>query len=341
MSRPIPATNSGHSYEIRYCRNSAGHRIAYATIGSGPPIVRTATWLTHLGADLKSPIWSGLLNYLSQHRKLVLYDERGTGLSDRDVKTISFDDMVDDLTAVVNTLKLERFALLGQSQGGPVAMAYAIREPQRVSHLVLYGTYVRGRLHRDDREQARRLFDAARVLIREGWGSDNPAFRQFFSTQYVPDGTAEQIRWFTEMEHSSATPRMAEAIFETTSNINATHLAPQVSVPTLVLHRREDRIVPFQYGQEVASLIPDARFVPLDGINHIILSDEPTLLQMMREIAQFLGDPPPVEAAINAPVPQKLGTAVRKVEENPLYKIFGMMAAAASVASIIIWWLTQ
>jgi pimeloyl-ACP methyl ester carboxylesterase len=326
---------------IRYCRNSEGHRIAYATVGSGPPIVRTATWLTNLDSDLDSPIWAGLLHYLSQHRMLVLYDERGTGLSERNVPRIGFDDMVDDLASVVDALKLDQFALLGQSQGGPVAMAFAVREPQRVSHLVLYGTYARGRLHRDDAEQARRLFDAARVLIRDGWGSENPTFRQFFSSQYVPDGTAEQLRWFTEMEHASATPKMAEAIFVTTSEINATELAPRVNVPTLVLHRRNDRIVPIQYGQEVASLIRGARFVPMDGTNHIILSDEPALLYMMREIAHFLGDPPPVEPATETQAPRKLEKAVRQVEENPFYKVFGMLAAAASVASILIWWLTR
>jgi pimeloyl-ACP methyl ester carboxylesterase len=328
--------------DIRFCTSADGVRLAYATTGSGTPLVRTAHWLTHLEFDLKTPIWSGLIRDLSRRHRLVRYDERGTGLSDRNIADISFEAMVDDLAAVVDALKLERFALLGMSQGGPVSIAYAVRHPERVSHLILYGSYARGRLHRDDAERARKLVEASRTLIREGWGSDNPSFRQFFTLQYIPDATAEQLRAYSEMERASATPDMADRIFVTTSNINVKALVPQVRTPTLVMHRRDDRIVPFQYGQELASLIPGARFVPLDGVNHLPIEGDEAYRAVLREVAAFLGDPPPAETAPRPAAPRRrFDKAVRRVEQNAVYRILGMLAALASIASILIWILTQ
>lgn len=206
MANGKDGTSPGVAQDIRFCTNSAGQRIAYATTGSGPPLVRTANWLTHLEFELQSPVRARFYRDLSRHHLLVRYDERGNGLSDRAIESIGFEDMVDDLSCVVDALKLERFALLGVSQGGPVSIAYAVRHPGRVSHLILYGSYARGRLHRDDAEHQRKLVEAGRILIREGWGSENPAFRQFFASQYVPDATAEQLRSYSEMQRGGGDP---------------------------------------------------------------------------------------------------------------------------------------
>ena len=240
MARPVQSgLLSGQ--DIRYCTSIDGARLAYATTGEGFPLVRTAHWLTHLEFDLQSPLRSGLIRDLSRHHQFVRYDERGTGLSDRSLSEITFEAMVDDLEAVVDALALERFALLGISQGGPVAITYAVRHPEQISHLVLYGTYARGRMQRDDADEKRGLFEASRTLIREGWGSENPSFRQFFTLQYIPDATPEHLRSYTEMQRVSATPEMAERIFLTTSNINVMHLLPQIRTPALVMHRRGDK----------------------------------------------------------------------------------------------------
>jgi pimeloyl-ACP methyl ester carboxylesterase/DNA-binding CsgD family transcriptional regulator len=273
--------------EIRFCTAADGVRIAFATHGKGPPIVRASTWLTHLEFDWRSPIWRHWLQGLAEGHTVVRYDERGCGLSDWTVEDCSLQAWVADLEAVVDAAGLERFALLGISAGGPIVIAYAARHPERVSHLVLYGTYARGRLRRS--AQAREEAELLVSLVRVGWGQANPAYRRAFTTLFVPGATPEQMDWFDELQRVSTTPETAARIRQTRDELDVTALAGRVAVPALVLHGRGDAVVPFEEGRLLATLLPDARFVPLEGSNHIILADEPAWPAFLAEVHAFLG----------------------------------------------------
>ena len=275
--------------DIRFCTAPDGVRIAYATVGDGPPLVKAANYLTHLEHDWQGPVWRHWLRGLAQHHTLVRYDERGCGLSDREVDAFSIQAWVQDLEAVVDALELERFPLLGISQGASVSVAYAVRHPEKVSHLILYGGYARGRFHRDLTKEERLQAETMINVIRVGWGQDNPAFRQLFTTMLIPQGTQEQKDWLNELARISATPHNAATMERAFYNIDVSHLARNVSVPTLVLHSREDSGIPFEEGRHLASLIPDARFVPLDSKNHILLEEEPAWPRFLAEIQSFLG----------------------------------------------------
>jgi pimeloyl-ACP methyl ester carboxylesterase/DNA-binding CsgD family transcriptional regulator len=276
------------SQQIRFCTAPDGVRLAYATVGKGPPLVRAAHWMTHLEFDWESPVWRPWLTELSRHNTLVRYDQRGCGLSDRDVGDISFAAWLADLETVVAAAGLARFALLGASQSASLAIAYAAKHPQRVSHLVLYGGFARGRLKRASPAQAEEA-DVQRGLIRLGWGRDDPAFRQFFTTQFLPDGTPEQIASFNEIQRLSASPQTAERVFDATNSIDVGELAQRVSTPTLVLHGREDKRAPFEEGRLIAARIPGARFVPLETRNHVLVEQDPAWSRFLDEIRAFLG----------------------------------------------------
>lgn len=273
---------------IRFATTDDGVRIAYATSGAGPPLVKAANWLSHLEVDWEFTVWSHWLRELSREHTLVRYDERGCGLSDWTVSELSFESWVRDLETVVDALQLERFPLLGISQGGAVAIAYAARHPQRVSHLVLYGAYARGRLMR---EPTPRQSEEARLmvkLIELGWGRENPAFRHAFTAQFIPGGTHEQLCWFDNLQRVLTSPANAARFLRTFNRIDVTKLAPLVSCPALVLHARHDERVPFDEGRLLAALIPGARFVPLDSPNHVLL-DEPAWREFVAEMQGFLG----------------------------------------------------
>jgi pimeloyl-ACP methyl ester carboxylesterase/DNA-binding CsgD family transcriptional regulator len=274
---------------VRFCSAPGGSRIAYASHGSGPPLVRTATLLTHLEHDWESPVWRHWLEGLAERHTVLRYDERGCGLSDRDVEDVSLDARVGDFEAVIDAAGLERFALLGMSQGGPVAVAYAARHPERVSHLVLFATYARGRLMRDPspsaREQARLMIS----LIRMGWGQDDPAFRRLFTMLFIPDANAEQMTWFDELQRVTTDAETAVRIRHARNHDEVTSEAARIATPTLVLHARDDALVPFSEGRLLATLIPGARFVPLESRNHILLADEPAWDAFRAELSHFLG----------------------------------------------------
>lgn len=273
--------------EVRFCTTDDDVRIAYATVGAGPPMVKAANWLNHLEFDWHSPVWRHLLDELARDHLLVRYDERGNGLSDWAVDDLSFDALVRDLEAVVDAAVVGRFTLFGVSQGGPVAIAYAVRHPDRVSHLILYGAYARGWAFRSPEERARR--EALLTLTRLGWGQDNPAFRQAWTSLYIPGATREQMQWFDELQRVSTSPENAARLFTTFGHIDVTDLLPQVRVPTLVLHCRSEAVAPFDEGRRIASLIPGARFVALEGKNHLLLEHEPAWGVFLREVRQFLG----------------------------------------------------
>jgi pimeloyl-ACP methyl ester carboxylesterase/DNA-binding winged helix-turn-helix (wHTH) protein len=273
--------------EIRFCTAADGARIAYAVVGSGPPLVKAANWLSHLEYDWESPIWKHVYAALSSDRTLVRYDARGNGLSDWDVRDFSFDTFVGDLEAVIDASGLERFALLGISQGCAVSIAYAVRHPERVSHLILYGGYARGH-SKQDSPGLKQQMEALELLIRQGWGQDNAAFRQIFTTAFMPEATREQMLSFNELQRRTASPENAAAIFRSFVAFDVDSLLCQVRVPTLVLHCRGDMAQPIEEGRRLAAGIPGARFVALEGRNHLMLEDEPAWTRFLYEIRAFL-----------------------------------------------------
>jgi pimeloyl-ACP methyl ester carboxylesterase len=287
--------------QIRFCTSSDGARIAYATTGTGPPLVKAANWLSHLEFDWNSPVWRHWIRELSRDHTLVRYDERGCGLSDWAAEEFSLDAWVRDLEAVVDRLGLERFPLLGLSQGGPIAIAYTVRHPERVSRLILYGSYSRGRTHRNLSEREREEREVMLRMIAVGWGQDHAAFRQVFTSLFIPGGSPEQVRWFNELQRVSATPENAARIARTFDDLDVQELAPRLDLPTLVLHASGDLRIPFAEGRRLASLIPGARFVPLESGNHILLESEPAWHRFIREVRTFLGvstEPSPAVGAV-------------------------------------------
>jgi len=272
--------------EIRFCRSFDGTRIAYATAGEGPPLVKAPHWLTHLEYEWQSPIWRRWIASLAQGRTLVRMDERGCGLSDRGVREFSLAHYVNDLEAVIDAAGPERFALFGHSQGGAIALEYAARHPERVSHLVLLGTYARGRLKR--LPQRREESEAQLKLVEVGWGGDDPSYRQFFASQFMPGATLEQLRLMSELQRMSSSPEDAVRILRSFYEIDVSESLPRISCPTLVLHARGDLRVGFEEGRSVAAAIPDARFVPLESDNHILLEHEPAFARFFGELDAFL-----------------------------------------------------
>ena len=277
--------------KIRFCTAPDGVRLAYAVSGKGPPLVRVGHWMTHLERDWESPVWRPWLSELSKFNTLIRYDQRGNGLSDRNVPVISFEAWLSDLETVVAAAGHEPMALLGASQGAPIAIAYAVKYPQRVSRLVLYGGYARGRLKRAAPAQSEEAEVQVR-LVRLGWGRDDPAFRQFFAMQFLPGGTPEQLRSFSELQRISTSPENAARIMELTNGFDVSALLPKVRVPTLVIHAREDLRVPLDEARLLASTIPNARFALLEGRNHILLESEPAWPRFLEEIRSFLGAAP-------------------------------------------------
>ena len=283
---PVPVI--GLRQKIQFCTASDGARIAYATIGKGSSLVKTGNWMTHLEKDLESPIWRHLYRDLAKAHTLIRYDARGNGLSDWDVEEISFEAFVRDLEAVVDAAGVERFALLGISQGCAVSIAYAVRHPERVTHLVLYGGYAQGWARRACTEAEKQQAAAMLTLVRLGWGQENPAFRQLFTSQFMPEGTKEQADWFNELQRVSTSAENAARNLEANGDADVTDLLPKVAVPTLVMHAREDARVPFETGRRMAAAIPGARFVPLQSRNHLILEDESAFARFIEEITSFL-----------------------------------------------------
>ena len=242
---------------IRFCSSADGTGIAFGVHGGGPPLVRVATWMTHLQHDWESPLWRHWLDALAEGHTLVRYDERGSEVSDRDVTRFSVDAWVEDLEAVVDAAGLERFSLLGMSNAAAVAIAFAARHPERVSHLVLYGGFAQGRLRHDPSPQARAEAEAELMvaLIRTGWGKANPAFRSVFTSLFVPGATNEQMTWFDEMQRISASPETAALMRLARQEVDVVDLLAHVVTPTLVLHAQHDAVAPFELGRGLATAI--------------------------------------------------------------------------------------
>jgi len=272
---------------IRLCTAHDGVRLAYAATGSGPPLVKVGNWLTHLEFDLQSPVWGYLLEALSEDYTLLRYDQRGTGLSDWDVDSFEFEDQVRDLEAVIDAAGLQRFPLLCISQGTPVGITYAVRHPERVTHLVLHGGYARGRRKRSDGAAVEEA-DAMLKLMEIGWGRNDASWRQFFTSQFIPGGTVQQHDWFNELQRISTSPSNAVKMLRRFEDVDVTSLLPQVRCPTLVLHATRDTRVPFAEGRHIAGGIEQARLAPLDSANHLLLESEPAWRRFTEELETFL-----------------------------------------------------
>lgn len=289
--------------EIRFCTTWDGAKLAYAISGEGPPLVMSATWLTHLEYQWRSLAWKPWLEALSRQYTLVRYDSRGCGLSDRQVRSVSFETWVQDFESVINASGFKRFALLGTCQGGPIALEYAARHPKRVSHLILYGTYTRGRAKRLDRpeelEKARLLID----LTRLGWGQDNHAFLQAWALQFQPGGTLEHIRSWAEQQRAATSAEMAVELLRIGWEADVSGRASQIACPVLVAHPERDAVVPIEEGRMLARQIPNCRFVQLDSDNHMPLADEPAFKQFLEEVHSFLTEAEVTLAPANTLLP--------------------------------------
>lgn len=273
--------------EISFCRSSDGVSIACATVGAGPPLLKAANWLTHVEHDWDSPAWKPFLHWLAERHRLIRYDGRGTGLSDRDVSDISFEAFRQDFDAVVNAANIERFAVLGISQAAAVAIDYAARHPERVSKLVLLGAYAQGRKRRGSESEAEKA-ETFLSMLRQGWGDENSAFMRAFASMFIPSGSPEQIKWVADLQRVTTSAENALRIRNACDDIDVVALLPKVRVPTLVLHCRHDGVVPLEQGRLIASTIPDARFVTLESDNHVLLAGEPAWPRFLAELESFL-----------------------------------------------------
>jgi pimeloyl-ACP methyl ester carboxylesterase len=258
-------------------------------------VVWAAHWLSHLAFSWESPIWRHWTEEFARDHAFVHYDERGNGLSDWDVPTFSVDAFVHDLEAVVDALGLDQFTLIGSSKGGSTAIAYAALHPERVSRLVLYGTFAQGSRARgdEDLDEAR---DAVIALVQQGWAKDNPAFRQLLTSFLLPDATVEEMGWFNDLQRVSASAANASRLLRSLEDVNVVDYLPGITAPTLVLHCRDDASVPFEQGRLIASRIPNARFVPLESRNHVLLPRDPAWSVFVGEVRKFLRESAPMES---------------------------------------------
>jgi pimeloyl-ACP methyl ester carboxylesterase/DNA-binding CsgD family transcriptional regulator len=272
---------------VRFCTSSDGVRLAFAISGKGPPLVRAPHWFTHLEHDWTNPAMRAWVEDLSRRYMLLRFDQRGTGLSAREVPEISFETQVRDLECIIDAAGFERFALLGLSQGAASAVAYAAHHPERVSHLILHGGFVRGWAKRGDDPERLESRRTQIKLIELGWGSDDPSFRQVFSSQFMPDAPIEAMRAFNDFMPLTAAPKTAAAIFAKNGLIDVQEDAARVRCPTLVLHGRGDLRIPIEEGRIAAGLIPGARFLTLETRNHLMMQDEPAWQEFLDALAEF------------------------------------------------------
>jgi class 3 adenylate cyclase/pimeloyl-ACP methyl ester carboxylesterase len=272
---------------VQFATAPDGVQIAWASIGEGPPVLKAPNWLNHLDYEWRSPVWGPALAELARHWQLLRFDQRGNGLSDWDVKEISEAAMISDMATVADTAGLERFALLGISQGCAFSIRYAVEHPERVTSLVLLGGYLRGRLRRPDPDQ-KKLYEGLSMMIRDGWGSPNPVFRSFFTSSFIPDAPPEIAASFDELQRIATSPENALRLWEVNAQVEVTELAKQVRVPTLVLHCTGDRVAPLQEGRYIARLIQGASFIELPGNNHVLLAGTPAFDRFMEEATDFV-----------------------------------------------------
>jgi pimeloyl-ACP methyl ester carboxylesterase/DNA-binding CsgD family transcriptional regulator len=276
---------------VRYLRTKDGVQLAWADVGAGPVLIKASNWLSHLEFELESPVWGHWFRFFGNHFRCLRWDDRGCGLTDRDVAELSFDHWLGDLEAVVEASGVEEpFALLGISSGAAICIAYAARHPERVSKMILYGGYVRGWARRND-SRTMREYHAILELMRVGWGKENPVFRQVFTSRFIPGASEAQIGWFNELCRRTSTGEMAARLLEARSTIDVSDLLGEVKAPTLVIHSRDDEVCPISQARYTAAEISGAQFLELDSRNHILLEDEPAWGRFQEAVLDFMGLP--------------------------------------------------
>jgi pimeloyl-ACP methyl ester carboxylesterase/DNA-binding CsgD family transcriptional regulator len=274
---------------VRYLKAADGVQLAWAEAGSGPIVVKASHWLSHLDYDWESPVWKHWTEFLTANFRLVRHDERGCGLSDWTAGNFSVEQWVSDLEAVIEAAGItEPIALLGMSQGGATCLAYALKHPERVSRLILYGAFARGMQHRGKPEHLKE-YEAMCDLIRAGWNRQNPVFRQLFTSRFIPEASDEQVRWFNELCLKTTSPQAAADMLAARSDINMEDRLGEIRCPTLVLHARRDNAISFHEGRLLAAGIAGAEFVELDSCNHILLEHEPAWARFRGEVLDFMG----------------------------------------------------
>lgn len=293
LTRYVPVKASQRPRQtVRFVNAEDGVSLAWASVGAvdSPPLVKAANWLTHLELDWEAPIWSPLYRELATGHCLIRYDERGCGLSDWNVPDISFETFVTDLEAVVDAAGLDRFPLLGISQGASVSIEYAARHPERVSHLILFGGYPAGWRHLATPAEVRER-EAVMVLTEAGWGRATASYRHLFSATFLPDATQDELAWFDEFQRRTTSPQNAVRFLRAFSEIDVRHRLARITVPTLVLHSRGDQRIPLATGRELAAAIPTAQFVGLESNNHLLIGREPASDAFIAAIRDFLAEP--------------------------------------------------
>lgn len=301
--------------EIRFCRSRDGARVAYASHGSGPPLVVVSCWLSHLQYDWQSPVWRHFLDDLGRITRLVRYDERGFGLSDWNVRDFSLEARLADLEAVIDSIGLDRFALLGMSGNSPVALAYAARHPERISRVIVYGGWP-GQSRPDPEREAEE--EAFRAMVRAGWARPDPIFRRVFTNVFIPDATEMQMRWMDDLQRMSTSTENVLAARTQRQSTDVSHLLSEITAPTLILHARDDRAVSFDFARALATAIPDARLVPLESRNHILLAGEPAWDVFMDEVTAFMA---PDRAAMTAAAPTTPSAAALTEREREILRL--------------------
>ena len=350
----LSSAMTAFAQDIRFTHSADGTRLAFAVHGKGFPLVRAAHWLTNIDRDWRTPVWRPWFDALGARYKFHRYDSRGCGLSDRDAADASLDVLVADLEAVVDSAKLDRFALLGISQGGAVSMAYAVRHPERVSHLVLLGAFARGPLRRRPTADDLASLEAQTKLMEVGWGHENPAFRQLFTNQIFPNATKAQVDSFNDLQRMSCTSQQAARMFARFNDIDASEYLPRITSPTLVLHTRGDMCAPFDEGLYIASSIPGARLVPLETRSHVPTPGEPSFERVIEEVGAFVGSAPEEQPAFfeltprerqilehiaggldNAQIAAHLGLSEKTVK-NHITSVFAKLGVESRAQAIVL-----
>lgn len=274
---------------VKFCKTSDGTTIAYASVGEGPPILKSANWLNHLEYDWESPVWRHIFRDITRENTLIRYDARGNGLSDWNVRDFSLEAQVSDLEAVVEAAQLSHFTLVGVSQGCAISVEFAARHPDKVARLILYGGYTRG-WRKWRQPKLVQQTEAMLTLIRVGWGQNHATFRQLFSAQFMPDAPAENQEWFNELQRITTSPDNAARLLSALGDVDVRDRLANVKAKTLVIHARHDLRVPFEAGRELAAGIPDARFVTLETRNHLVPETDPEWPKLQFEIEAFLAE---------------------------------------------------
>ena len=293
-------TPSKFRQRIRYVTASDGARLAWAEAGEGPVVVKAANWLTHLEYEWESPVWKHWLQFFSGNFRFVRYDERGCGLSELRIDDLSIDRWASDLETVIDAARPDGpVTLLGISQGSAACIGYALKHPDRVARLIIYGGYARGAYRRGTPE-SQAAYRATAELVRVTWGSDNPTYRQLFTSRFVPDASAEQLQWFNDLCLKTTKGEIASRLLHIRGEVDFEALLDKVQVPTLVLHARNDKVIPVEEGRLLASSIPGAEFVELDSRNHILLAEEPAWKRFQEAVLEFAGPQRAADAAVFA-----------------------------------------